>query len=315
MRLNRKKLAILYTILSVYFFHFATVQYIIAIQLSQLGIIDVPSLVFGTITVAGFLICMYLAIKLLETKIMKETYFFVLFVSAFSLFSYSILNLVLRISFPPQWLITFSIIVGTPLSGLFAGYSRRTFQSRLQKLGWNQGITLVTLFVLVSLPIIEVLPSVLTWEIRSEGRIIGTVFESGNDTARVKGQIVASVFTAEVPIPSDVIFVAEEVVNVVNQFSTSLDLKIYLEGISGNLSRVEQVKISFKIENGSEICLLSIDNGNLRYEEVYLCTKSHGTVTMGITSSAKNMSTVMSLLMKRNDNHNLGMNISIMSVH
>jgi len=96
---------------------------------------------------------------------------------------------------------------------------------------------------------------------------------------------------------------------------TNLDLKIYLEGISGNLSRVEQVKISFKIENGSEFCLLNINNGNLKYEEVYLCTKSHGTTTMGITSSAKNMSSVMSLLMELNDNHNLGMNISILSVY
>lgn len=317
MRNKEKELAIPSLIFTISLFYLATMAYTVALQLYQVGIVDELSIIVGTVAAAGCLICMYLTIQLLKTRIFKETYFFVVFVFLFSAASHVILKFVLKIDFPPQWLITSSIVIGTPLACVFGGYSKRTVQMRLRKLGLTQGITLVTLFVLVSLPVIEVLPTIATWRLTSVGHIFGIAFESGNDAAKVQGQIVKSVFTAEVPIPSDAVFVAKQAVNITNQGSQKVDLKVYLEDLSGNLSKVKQLKIFFALRGGSEICPLSINNGNLKYEEVYLSIESHATVTMGVISLAQNVSstdiTVMSLSMRFAD-YKLGISMSIDSL-
>ena len=312
-------------ILSVVFFYLAAIFFIVAWLLIRLQITEVVytlyilSLTAGTVAATGCLICAYLAIGWPRTKILKETYFYVAFVPLFSILLYVILKLGLNVDFPVQPLIVISIVSGTLLSCVFAGYSTRKTLIRLRRLGLTQGITIFTLILLGLIPIIEILPTVTSWKLRSMGFITyeDIVFESGSDTTKVQGQISKSVFTAKVPIPTDITFIAERAVNITNKSPNSLDLKIYLEGLRGNLSKVRQLKIFFILGNGSEICPFSINNGNVKCEEVCLGMKSRAPITMGVISLAQNVSStdviVMSLLMECKE-HDLSMNISIDSV-
>lgn len=323
MRFTRKKVSRISFVLSVVFFMLAAAFYSIALQLFQKGVIDrvyalyLLSMTVGTVGAAGCLVCVYVTVQLLRTKILRETYFFIVLVPLFSFLGYIMLNFMLKIDFPLNLSVAISIVLATPLSHVFAGYSKRTLWRKLRSMGLNHGITLLTVIFLLLIPIIEILPS--TTFVRSIGvvKYQDIVFEIGNDATKVQGQIAKSVFTAEVPIPSDTTFVAKQAVNVTNQSPASLDLKIYLEDLSGNLSKVRQLKIFFTLGNGSEIFPLSVDNGNLKYKEVSLSMKSQATVAIGVMSSAQNVSStdiiIMSLLM-RIDDHNLGMNISIDSL-
>lgn len=320
MRFKEKNLrffvAILGGLLAVFLFYCTVFIYIVALQLYLLGIVDMLSMVVGTVSLVGFFVSLYVTIELLKTKISRETYFFVLIVAVFAVSSHLMLNFVLNIDFPFQWIVTFSIIVGTLVSCVFAGYSRRTIWKKLRRLGLTQGITLMTIFLLASIPVIEVLRKQTTALVLSTGQISyeNIVFENGNDITKVQAQINNSVFRAEIPINSDTLLVARQIVNVTNRSPNSLDLKVSLEDFGGNLSEVKLLKVFLTFRNGSEIYPFNMTNGNVKYEQVHLSMKGYVTIAIGVISLGQEGSPIkiifMCLLRRFNEN-DLSMIISL----
>lgn len=313
MRKKEKRLAILGIILAVFLFGVAAIGWIATAQLYQIGMIDVFWIIIGIISTAGCLIWIYVAWRVLKTKALKETFFFALFVVSLSILSHITINIILGQNFSIGSIITFWTIVGVPASAIFAGYSQRTVLKRLRRLGLSQGVTLLALIFLILAPIIETSP--VTYYHREIGTISSAgLFENGNDTAKVQGQIFKSVFTAEIPFNSNIVFIAGQMVNITNRSNACLDLKIRLEDLSGNLSTVREFRILLTLGNGSEISLFSIDDGNVKYGEVYLSMKGRTTVAIGFISLGQNLSPVdiafVSLSMRCYEN-NIGMSISI----
>lgn len=314
MRKTEKRLTVLGIILTVSFFWLATIGWTATAQLYHVGIIEMFWIIVGISSTAGCLFWVCVTWRSLKTKTLKETFFFVLFVVSFSITSHVMINFILRQNFPIRWIVAFWIIVGVPISSIFAGYSERTVWKRLRRLALNQGVTWLALIFLALIPIIEISTSAeyhfLTTGMTSS---LG-MFESGNDMEKVQGSIINSLFTAEVPIPSDTVFEAKQMVNVTNRSNAYLPLNLYLEDLSGNLSKIRQLKIFFTLGNGSEICLFSANNGSVKSEALFLRMCAHETITMGVISSAQNVSPteniVMSLLIECARN-NLSVNISI----
>lgn len=314
MRKMEKRLTIPSIFLTIILFGIAIAGCVLAVQFYQVGIINLFWIIVGITAAVGCLSCgVYVTKRLLKTRILKETFFFAFFVVSLSFLSHIVLNLVLKTNFSLQLIVTFWVIVGTPISGLVTGYSERTIWRRLRRSSLNRGVTLVAILLLVLIPIIEILPSIVAIQNTAYVTSLG-MFEDGNDIARVQGKITKSVFTAEVPIPSDIVFEAKQMVNVTNRSNAHLRLNVYLEDLSGNLSKIRRLEIFFTLENRSECFFLTVNNGNVKYEEIGLTMKGQETITVGVISSAENVSstdtTVMSLLMEYAHN-NLSLNISI----
>lgn len=266
---------------SIAIFFAALAPLVEAAQFLQVGIIDALSLIAGIAGIVGSVALAIVATSLLNTKIMKETFFFVLFVATFSALSYSILHLFLRIAFPLEWIVVLSVIVGTPVSCRCAGYSARTFWAKMENLGWNQGITLFTLLVLASLPVISLYSS--RWIIGVTG-VVGLEgpFQKGSDSEMVNGQIANSTFTAEIPMPADTMFSAEDILNVTNRSNALFPLKISIQELDGNLSTLGQLDIFLTQRNDSRVYLLTIKEGNLAYSEIHLTMNAQSSMTVGV---------------------------------
>lgn len=305
---TKRVLAILSICLSVSCFYLTIDTISTAIQTYQAGILDLflRSLVFGVFFVAVSLVCAYLSLQLLETKILRETYFFVLFVFLFSTLGHIVLNIVFDTSFPYQWLITISVIIGTPISCMLAGYSQRTFQRKLTGLVSKNGITFFTLFVLASMPIIEIIyvHQMKTLTIPMTGRITQSplVFESSSDTEKVQGIVSYFSFTAEMALYPNIMFEARQIVDIANKKSSNITLRPQIESFSGNVSKVNQLEIFFTHENGTESAFLNITNGTLVYDEVPLNLESYETASFGIVSLTQDSTdiTIISLSLKLN---------------
>ena len=314
MRLKSKKVGVASIFFSIAFFYISTWFYAYALQLAQYRLVKylfevfVLSLAVGTIAIASCVVCVYLALRLLKKKISKETYFFVFLVLLFSVLGYVALRIILRIDFPNDLLVVASVILAAPISWVLAGYSDRTFYAKMRSMGLDNGVTIITLILLIAMPLVQVqLQGIST--VSNRGQIYyeqpSVLFQNGNDTTKVQGQVNSTAFTAKVPIGPDSVFEATQVLNITNQSPNDLDLKIHLEDLNGNFSRVKQLEIFFAIGNVSKTPFLSFNNGNLNYEEIALTMESNATITMGVISFASNASStnalVLSLLITWNE--------------
>lgn len=221
-----------------------------------------------------------------KSKISKETCYFALSVIMISLLVFVLANLILGFGVPFQYIITFSVLVSTPLSYLIAGYTRKTLKGRIRKLGLNQGITLVAIFVLTLLPIVQYPVQLI---ITTRGRLYfnvlpNLVFQTTENTSSVKGQINSTGFFLELLVYENRCFEAEKIVElaITNWGNESIDLQFLVTGLKGNFEFLKELQLS-AVQSLEKADVIYVDNsGTIQCNQTGLYWKPCNTLSLDI---------------------------------
>ena len=271
MRLLKKKLksiqVVFYSISAIVLFYFSS--WIVAIFIQYPPARGDLGLIFAlAYSIAMFVLSVSMAKKTTKTKFSKETFYFILLVLTISSLFFVLANLVLRLEISVEIVVTISVLVASPLSCRIAGYSGRTLKNRLKKLGFSRGITLATIFILGSMPIIR-LSSTYSLYIPSTGYVLpNLIFQSTENTSSVKGLINSSGFFAQVPIYENRTYDAENIVELVitNPGNEPDDLHFHIASFIGDFGLLKHLELSV-ISNSERINVVNVDNGFVQCNE------------------------------------------------
>ena len=245
--------------------------------------------VFGLGLGIGVLVFSFLEAKrMTNTKISKETCYFVLLVTTISLSAHVLTNLILNLEIPYQYIVTISVLVSTPLSCIMAGFSKRTLVHRLKRLGLNRGVTLVIIFILTLMPIIEYSPF-LQRTLKSKGTVApNLIFQSTINTAFVNGQVNSSGFFAEVPIHENRTFEAEKIVELAAPNSNkTIDLHFYVTHFMGNFECLKQLEL-YVTSSSERVNVVNMANGVVYSNQTIVLLQPNTTLALDIKCSGAN---------------------------
>lgn len=263
------------------------------VALARASIVNLVSIVAVLVPLSLCVVSIFFALRLAKVRIKKETYWFILLVICFCASFESILNLVLQFSFPTEWIVTISIILATPMSCSLAGYSRRTFWSKLKNLGLDQGMTILMLVILASVPIIK-----LTVEARfySTGTVItGPIFQIGNSTAISKAAATGPTFSVDIPLVPGSLLVGEQIAIFRNRANAMFNINISAPIFSGNISGIKQFTVGFISDNGNRTYPISFKDSRLDIEEGYMQLDRYTNVSIELTCLVETSSLLQTL--------------------
>lgn len=245
---------------------------------------DIWVLFVFAFSIAGFILSVIGAKEQTNTKFSKETYYSTLLFIGISLSFLIFANILLRLEISSEHIITISVLVSTPLSCVMAGYAKRTIKNRLKRLGLNRGTTLVTIFILASIPIIEFNPFSGFISLPSRGTILpNLMFQSTENTPGVNGQINNSGFFAEIPIRENRTFELEKIVElaVANLGNQSSDFTFYMTGFKGNSEFLNQFEL-YVMSSSERVCVVNMDNGVICCNQTMISLEPNNKLSLDI---------------------------------
>jgi hypothetical protein len=286
----KKILAVAFAVLSLISYYLGIYTFAMFNQLLEIGFIDATTLVLAIVCFIAVVVSVFSIKGLLETKITKQTYAFAFLVTAISSTLHVIGNFILKFDLSLEFIVLFSIIISTPLSCILSGYARGTLLTKLKDLIMDQGITLLTLLILSSIPIIQF--ATYQTKIINTGTIAGppVIFEEGNDTAQINYALTNVLFEAQTTLESNSTILFNQIAKISNQISYEVELSYFFEWFHGNINEIEQLRIFFKFDNGSTIPILSIVNDNINFEtHKSIKIKEASSVSIGLNCSIGEM--------------------------
>lgn len=282
-----KLLPYLLSILIIIFYFFGVMLSVELVQtpFSLWRFWSISGVIFSAI---GFILSLFLLNSNLKTKFEKETCWYVIFVVLISLMCYSIINVVLRLDFPSQWILVPSAIGSAILSYILSGHSKQNIFKKIKKLLFNQ-ITLITVFLFTLMPIVDY---TLSFTIHSRGVIARypswEINQTGN-TSLVNGSVNGTAFFAKVPVYKNQTFEATNLVElVITDWENTLPLTFKLHGFQGDFSVIDDFKISF-VYGSKRLNVLNVDAGIIQINETQLELFSEIPITFEIMCTGKNI--------------------------
>jgi hypothetical protein len=266
----------------------------------------------------GFLSCTisaYAAVHITKVRIKRETFFFIIFVTSFSAILASVLNFVLNVNFPIDWIVTISIVLATPLSCYLAKYSNRTLKQKLKTLGLDQGITILTVFLLASIPVFEIVYVSVPVKVINTGSVFtGAKFEIGNSTAISDSTATGSLFSAIIPLNPRLELVEEEIAKFPNRANALINFSILTPIFDGNLSGIEQFTVRLVSDDGNSVLPINFAEGRLTIKEGQMVLTNHANMSAQLTclvGSAFPSQTLSVLYQMKMEKNTLSINITI----